>query len=230
MHRALKRLGSLSPTVVGFSFALALAVAIVPSSLQAQGVSLGVRAGSTGVGGDVIVGLTSKLGLRAGLGVLPFKLEQDLDGDLYSIEPPPLFGMAALDVNLFGPIRVMGGLLYRSDDIVFSADVTGGRDIGGTYYKETGRLEGALTSASVAPFVGLGLGRVIGSGIGFYIDLGVAFTGAPGLDLAASGPITSLPGFDEDFEAERVSLEADVKDVYRYWPMLNLGLSIGFGR
>lgn len=230
MRSRLTRPLSLVGRVARLGLALALVSTLVPGTLQAQGVSLGVRAGSTGVGGDVFVGLTSKLGLRAGLGVLPFKLEQDLDGDLYSIEPPPLFGMAALDVNLFGPVRVMGGLLYRSDDITFGADFTGGRDIGGTYYEETGRLDGALTSASVAPFVGLGLGRVIGSGIGFYIDLGVAFTGDPGLDLTASGPITSLPGFNEDFEAERLSLETDVKDVYRYWPMLNLGLSIGFGR
>ena len=214
-------------------FALAAALALVapfaPTPVQAQGVSVGVNAGTTGVGGNVVIGLTSKLGIRAGLGVLPFTYDGDLDEATFTIEPPPLFGTAGLDVQLIGPLRVMAGVLYRSEDILFNADFTDGREIGDEFYEESGSLTGALTSASVAPFVGIGFGRVIGSGIGFYTDFGVAFTGDPGVEVSASGPITDVPGFYQDLEQERQTIEDDIGDIYRYWPMLTIGLNIGFG-
>lgn len=200
-----------------------------PPSIHAQGVSLGVQAGTTGLGGNVVVGLTSKLGIRAGLGVLPVSFEGDLDEATFTIEPPPLFGTAGLDIQLVGPLRVMAGVLYRSEDVLFDAEFTSGREIGDEYYDESGALAGALTSSSVAPYVGIGFGRVIGAGIGFYTDFGVAFTGDPGVEVTASGDITQVPGFYDDLEEERQKIEADLSDVYRYWPMLSIGINIGFG-
>jgi hypothetical protein len=208
---------------------LAATMAIGPTALQGQGVSLGVNAGTTGVGGNLVLGLTSKLGLRAGLGVLPFSFEGDLDEATFTIEPPPLFGTAGLDVQLIGPLRVMAGVLYRSDDVRFDAEFTSGREVGDEFYDESGTLSGALTSSSVAPYLGIGFGRVIGAGIGFYTDFGVAFTGDPGVEVTASGDITEVPGFYDDLEQERQKIEADLSDVYRYWPMLSIGINIGFG-
>ena len=214
--------------VVPLTLAAALAFA-APAAVQAQGFSVALKAGSTGVGGDLGIALTSRLGLRAGVGVLPFSFESDFDGDPFSITPPQLFGIGAVDLTLIGPLRLTAGLLYRSDDIVFDAEFSGGREIGDEFYEEGGRLDGAVTSSTVAPFVGIGLGRAIGRGVGIFTEFGVAFTGDPGVEVTASGPITSEPGFNTELERERASIEQDIRDVYRYWPMLNIGLRIGFG-
>lgn len=208
--------------------ALALALAL-PRTLEAQGISIAAKAGSTGLGGDVVLGLTEKLAIKGGIGVLPFTYDGDFDGNDYTIEPPPLFGTVALDIALAGPLRIMGGLLYRSDDITFDATVTESFEFNGTTYSETGDLTGAVTSSSVAPFVGIGLGGVIGSGVGLYVDLGVAFTGDPGVEMDVTGPVRDVPGFLDDLEAERRSVEDDIADYYRYWPVLNIGLKFGLG-
>jgi hypothetical protein len=202
---------------------------VLPGTAAAQGLGIALKGGSTGLGGDLVVGLTDKLAIKGGVGFLPFTYEGDFDGNDYTVEPPPLFGTVALDVALAGPLRIMGGLMYRSEDIVFDAQITESFDFDGTTYSETGALEGAVTSSSVAPFVGIGLGGIVGPGLGLYLDLGVAFTGDPGVEVSASGPVTQVPGFQDDLEAERANIEDDIGDYYRYWPVLNIGLKFGLG-
>jgi hypothetical protein len=211
------------------AIAAALLVVTPVEPASAQGIGLGARIGSTGVGADLILGLTDKLAIKGGVGFIPLTYEGDFDGNDYTVEPPPVLATAALDVALFGPIRIMGGLLYRSEDILFDAEVSQGLEFNGETYSESGIVTGAVTSSSVAPFVGLGIGGVVGRGVGLYVDAGVAFTGDPGVEVSATGDVTQVPGFTEDLEAERASIEADIADYYRYWPILNIGLRIGFG-
>ncbi|MEX2527844.1 MAG: hypothetical protein WEA09_09435 [Gemmatimonadota bacterium] len=224
--------GSAALTAVAAALLLAVAPASTPfgaSALEAQ-FGIGLRAGSVGIGVDVGVALGERISLRAGGGALPFSTEQTLGDQDYTIEPPPALGVVGLDVQVAGPLRLTGGLMWRSDDITFETDVSGSTDIGGTTYTASGNLSGALEGGSVAPYVGIGLGRIVGSGFGVYADLGVGIFGDPTLALEASGPITDLPDFSASLEQERQDAEDDIPGAARLWAALSVGVRFGVGQ
>jgi hypothetical protein len=204
----------------------AILVGLAPSAVAAQGVSIAPKAGSTGFGGDLILSLAPKLALKGGVGFSLVEFDLDLGSQRYRVEPPPVFVTAAVDIRLTGPIRIMAGLLHRTDDVRFGGDLTGAVEIGDATFNAPGRLEGALISTETAPFLGIGLGSLGGRGMGLYLDLAVAFTGDPDVALTGSGPITSEPDFDVELEKERLSILGEIDDYYRYWPIVNLGFRI----
>lgn len=201
-----------------------------PVALTAQGpgqVSVALKAGTVGVGGDVAYALTDQLTLRAGLGLLPVGYDGTFDDQEYRIEPPGRYLTLGADLHLLGPLRLIGGLLHRSEPVHFEADLEGSVEIGDQTFTSEGSLEGEIESASVAPYVGFGLGRSVGRGLGVYLDVAVAFTGDPDLTLEASGPITQEPGFQTELEREQALAQEDLDSYYRYWPVLSIGVRLG---
>ncbi len=205
---------------------LATLLGLAPSALAAQGVAIAPKVGSTGVGGDLILSLAPKLALKGGVGFSLVEFDLDLDNQRYRVEPPPVFVTAAIDIRVTGPLRIMAGLLHRTDDVRFGGDLTGAVEIGDESFNAPGRLEGALLSTATAPFLGLGLGSLGRGGMGLYLDLAVAFTGDPDVELTGSGAITAEPNFDVELEKERLSILGEIDEYYRYWPILNLGFRI----
>lgn len=211
---------------------LALAAGLVglataPAVASAQGFSIAARAGTTGAGGELILSLAPKLSLRGGVGVIPLDFDLDMGRQTYTVEPPPLFVTGSLDIRVAGPVRIMAGLLHRTDDTRFHGDLEPPVEVGDESYDTEGRIEGALIAARTAPFVGLGLGSFGPRGLRVYLDVGLAFAGEPDVELEGSGPITQEPGFAQELEKERLAILADTEDYYRYWPVLNLGFRIG---
>jgi hypothetical protein len=201
-----------------------------PVTLTAQApgqVSVALKAGTVGVGGDVAFALTDRLTLRAGLGLLPIEYDGTFDDQDYRVEPPPRYLTLGADVHLVGPLRLIGGLVHRSDPVRFEADLEGSVEIGDRTYTSEGFLEGEVESATVAPYLGFGLGRSVGRGLGVYLDVAVAFTGDPDLTLEASGPITEQPGFQTELEREQARAQEDLDSYYRYWPVLSFGVRLG---
>jgi hypothetical protein len=219
-----------TPGLVGrCSLVVLLTAAMTPGPANAQGprtVAVGLKVGSVGLGGDVSLGLTDRLSVRGGVGWMPFEYDGTYDGQRYRVIPPERYLTLAGDLQLVGPLRLTGGLMHRSGPVRFEADLRGDVEIGDDTYTSEGRLEGEVHSAGTAPFLALGLGRPAGSGLGFYVDLGVAFTGDPELSLEATGPITQEPGFQASLEHERSRAEADLDDYYRYWPVVSVGLRL----
>lgn len=208
-----------------------LASAAWPHPVHAQTPRLAVaaRAGTAGLGGEVALGLTPRLSLRGGVGWLPFEYEATYDDQRYSVDPPGRYLTLQADLALVGPLRFTGGLLHRSGPVVFDADLQGQVEVGDQTYTSEGRLDGEVHSAATSPFLGLGIGHTVGSGMGIYLDVAVAFTGDPDLELVASGPITQEPGFQAELEREQARAEADLNDYYRYWPVVSLGVRWGLG-
>ncbi len=207
-----------------------LAIGAVPSAILAQGVGVAPHVGTLGVGVDLAVSLVDRVGFRAGANIFPFDIGVSTSDVDYTIAlPSPQFTVMA-DLFLAGSFRLTGGLLVSSADLTLEGDFTGTVDIGDDTYtaEEVGTLTGAIVTNDVSPYVGIGVGRVAGSGFGFLLDLGVAFQGTPGVALAADGPIASDPAFQADLEAERQDIEDDV-DIFRYYPVITLGFSIGIG-
>lgn len=210
---------------------LALVISLAPTGASGQSFGFGVKAGTLGLGADAAIGLHDRIALRGGFGVFPFTPRLTYSDIEYDMElPSPQFTGTA-DIFLIGGLRLTGGLLVSTPDFVLKSDLTnvGSVDIGGVQFdgSDVGLVSGAVVNKDVAPYVGLGFGRIAKRGLGFFVDLAVAFQGEPAVGLAATGPIKDDPNFQSALRAEEQALAEDIK-LAKYYPILSLGLSFGF--
>lgn len=199
---------------------LVFAVAMVAAG-TAQAAGIGLRAGTTGIGADVGWGIAPTLSARVGYSALKWSRDVDTSEVSYDgkLKLSNLNGM--VDFHPIGPIfRLTGGVILNDNKY----DVTGRHSSGGT-------LSGTVESGrSAAPYLGVGWGTVAGAGVNFYADFGVMFMGSPKASLSAdcaglsASACTSLRN---DVAAEQARLEDELKR-FKYYPVLNIGLTIGF--
>lgn len=91
-------------------------------------------------------------------------------------------------------------------DFVFYPDDIGGIDLGVTWNQ-------------IAPYVGLGFGRAVPKGrVGFALELGAYYTGAPQIESASYGLINIS-------EAEEAELQENLAQ-FAWYPQMNFRLSI----
>jgi hypothetical protein len=206
-----------------------LLFAIAPAATAQVGVA--AHAGTMGLGADVAVSLTSRLGLRAGANIMPYTPKFTADDVDYEFNfPSPQF-TAIADLFLVGGLRLSGGVRISTEDISLSGQLTSSVDIGNATYTptEVGTLTGAVVTKEVAPYLGIGFGNVARSRIGFFADIGVALHGTPEVTLTASeGSLASDPTFQDDLAREAQSFQDDI-DWFTFYPVLSLGISFGFG-
>ena len=208
-----------------------LVISLAPAGAAGQTFGVGVKAGTLGLGADVAVGLHDRIALRGGFGVFPFTPRLTYSDIEYDAElPSPQFTGTA-DLFLIGGLRLTGGVLVSTPDFVLTSDLTnlGTVDIGGVQFdgSDVGVMSGAVVNKDVAPYVGLGFGRVAKRGFGFFVDAAVAFQGEPVVALAATGPIRDDPDFQSALRAEEQALAEEIK-LAKYYPILSVGLSFGF--
>ncbi len=204
------------------------AVAVVPSQTHAQA-GLAIHAGTLGVGADIATSFGSRVGLRAGFNFFPLEIDRVISDVPYQVAfASPTFTVA-LDLYLAGPLRISGGAVYSTDDIVLAGELTEPIEINGSLYSpsEVGILTGTVITNELSPYAGLGIGNPGGSKFGFFLDLGVAFHGIPGFTLTADGTASDLLEFQQNLEAERQSVEDDLSSLTVY-PIAKIGFSIGF--
>ena len=206
---------------------LLLLLLAAPPALTAQGFAIGARAGTLGLGGEVALGLSDVITIRGGFGVFPFEYEGEFDGEEYTVTFPTSIWSAGIDLYLGGgPIRLMGGVMGRSGDIEIESEFTGSREIGGNTYTSSGTLKGTLAQGAIAPFAGIGFGKHTGSGFGFFLDLGAAFTGEPDVNVTVTGPVAALPGIQQDLDQEADKIQEDAGSFLKIWPMVSIGFKI----
>jgi hypothetical protein len=204
------------------------AVTVAPSQTRAQA-GIAIHAGTLGVGVDIGTTFGSRVGLRSGFSFFPLEIDATVSDIDYQIDfASPTFTVM-LDLYLAGPVRLSGGAVYSTDDIVLAGELTGPVDINGTPYLpiQVGTLTGTVITNELSPYAGIGIGNPGGSKFGFFLDLGVAFHGIPGFDLTADGPASGDPQFDANLEAERLSIEDDLSK-WPVYPVGKIGFSIGF--
>jgi hypothetical protein len=225
---------------VGLSRALVAAAvwAMVALGAEAQEhrTSVGFSAGSPGIGLSLGRSLNERVGVRFAGNLFNYSdefQETDLTYDatlkLRTVEALVDFHPAR---NAF---RLTGGLVLNGNGVEGTGIPTGGTlVINGTTYtaEEVGTLtmQGDVGSRTIAPYAGLGFGRTRGgSRVFFTLDLGVIFQGTPHVTLAATGPVSSDPGFQADLAAEEAEINQDLDEPYlRYYPVLAVGLGIRF--
>jgi len=210
-----------------------MALAAAVGSAQAAGI--GVRAGTTGVGADLGWGIAPTLGGRVGLSAISLSTHVDSNDVRYDAKAKLLNLNGFLDWSPAGPFRISAGLVANDNKV----DVTGQPSAGNTFTlngttynaSDLGSLTGRVKSGrSVAPYLGVGYGNVWTKGVNFYLDLGIMFQGAPKADLNLScNPSVSAQCAQAqgDVEAEERKLEDKLKK-FKYFPVLNLGITIGF--
>ena len=201
----------------------------IPTTLQAQEVGIGARIGTLGFGAEAALGLNDNVVIRGGIGSFVVDFDGDYGDIPFTVTPPSL--TTTLGIDLYprgGSFRIMGGLMYRGEDIRLDSEFEPGEsvEIGDNEYDEGGSLHGELDTKSTAPFVGIGFGRHTSGGFGVTLDLGVAFVGEPDVTLTAGGALGQAGDIDQDLEKEIQEVEDDVGSYLQYWPILSFGLKI----
>ncbi len=202
-------------------------------SVQAAGA--GIRAGTTGIGGDVAWSIAPTLSARLGYSALRWNKDVSTDGVRYDGKLKLSNFSGLLDFSPLGPFRLTGGLIYNDNKYDMRGQPPGATySISGRTYStsDIGSLNGTVSSGrSLAPYLGVGYGNVSGMGVNFYADLGIIFQGSPKATLSATcGPSLSAAAcaqLQSDISAERGRLEDKLK-AFKYYPVLNVGLTIGF--
>jgi hypothetical protein len=184
-----------------------------------------------GIGADVAIAVHPRVNVRGGANVFPFSLDADASDVNLSISfPSPIFTLL-LDFFPTGGFRFSGGLFISPNDFSGEASVDEALEIGGSLYPvgQIATLKAEIATNDLAPYFGIGIGNIAGGGAGFAFDLGLAFKGTPTVLYSATGPATSLPGFQGDLEAEAADVEDDsLIKVFGYYPVLSFGFYIGF--
>lgn len=213
-----------------FYISIVVAVAVSPSPAHAQGAGIAFHVGTLGVGADIAAAFGSHVGLRSGFNFFPTDIDFTISDIPYQIDfASPTFTVM-LDLYLLGPLRVSGGAIYTTDDIVLAGEITGPVPINGTDYSpaQIGTLTGTILTNELSPYAGIGLGNPGRSRFGFFLDLGVAFHGTPGFTLeAVGGSAGTLLQFQSDLAAEAQSIEDDLSKITVY-PVATIGFYIGF--
>ena len=195
--------------------------------------NIGGRIGTLGFGAEAAFGLSDKLAVRGGLGSYFLEFNSDLDDLEYTIKPPSMVGSVGIDFYPSGgSFRFIGGLMFRNEDFTAESDdisTVGGVEIGDVEYTESGTLHGAISNRTAAPFVGIGFGNHTRGEFGFFLDLGVAFTGDAEFSLEAKGDLANAPGIQTELAKEAQAAEDDFGSYLRFWPILNLGVKIPIG-
>lgn len=213
-----------------------LLVATLGAAGAAHAAGAGLRAGTTGLGGDLGFGLMPTLSARVGYSGLSYNRSIDVtdvnyDGTLRLSNVNLLLDFSPLP----GPFRVTGGFILNDNKV----DVTG-RPSNGTYTfngnvypaAAVGSLSGQVKAGNrAAPYLGIGYGNVAGLGINFYFDLGVMFQGTPSASLTATCgpavPAAVCSQVQQDVAAERTKLQNEISG-FKYYPVANIGITIGF--
>jgi len=195
-------------------------VVLAVTAVSAHAAGLGLRAGTTGLGADLGWGVMPTLGARVGLSGMKFNTEVDSNDVRYDAKAKIGNLSALLDWSPLGPFRISAGLVATSNKL----DVTG--------QEQFGTLTGTVKPGrSVAPYLGIGYGNVWTKGVNFYFDLGIMFQGSPKADLSLTcGASVSVPDCTQaqnEVAAEERRLEDELKN-FKYYPVLNLGITIGF--
>jgi hypothetical protein len=212
---------------------IALLALLLPALSHAAGI--GVRAGTTGIGGDVGFDLAPTLSARIGYSALNFNKSVNSNDVHYDgkVKLSNLSGL--LDWSPLGPFRLTGGVILNDNRYDVNGQPSGGTfTINGNTYQasQVGSLSGTVKSGRpAAPYLGVGYGNVSGKGVNFYFDLGVMFQGSPKATLNASCgaglSAAQCSQLQSDTAEESRRLE-DKLNRYKYFPVANVGVTIGF--
>jgi hypothetical protein len=204
---------------------LALSLMLFPAAALAD-TSIGVRAGTLGLGVEVSYPISQRFGLR--LNADSYKYSRKYNQDNIDYDGKATLKTASLLADFYpfaNNFRLSAGPVYNGNKLRLSTPNTS-LTINGALYQAS--LDGEVDFRKVAPYAGIGYGRPIGAGLSLTFDLGVVFQGSPKATLNGTcSPAPACTNFQGDLKAQEASLNDKIKD-FRYYPVVALGLAYTF--
>jgi hypothetical protein len=201
--------------------------------------ALALRTGTNGIGLDYDVGFNPYLSVRVGYTGGRYDIAVDTSDATYSGSIKPSMAEALVDwYPSGGGFHLTGGATSGNTRI----DVTGVPGPNGftindhTYTRaDVSSVNGsAKYSNSVAPYIGLGWGKSVGtrSHLHFLFDIGAIYGGKPKVSLnAVCGPAASVYEcalIQSDVQSERAKLQRDADSNAQWYPVFGMGLAYRF--
>jgi|SRR5688572_15687383 len=201
-------------------------VAAFAAAGSAQAAGVGVRAGTTGLGADFGWDLAPTLGGRIGISAGQFSTDVDTSEVRYDAKAKLGNLNLFLDWSPLGPFRISAGFIATSNKV----------DLNGQPSSGSGMPAGSSLTGTVkperdfAPYLGIGYGNVWTAGVNFYADLGVMFQGTPQVSLnlnCGTASAAQCAAAQGQVAAEQQRVQDELKR-FKYYPVLNIGITIGF--
>jgi len=203
-----------------------------PAATAEPGLGLTLKAGTTGVGGDLTVGLTPNFNIRAGIGYFTWTQndvggdtdKKDVKVDLLNI--PITLDWHPITGNGF---RVSAGVLFDNNRGEISASSGQSVTINDHDYVVSS-LNGKIDFNHVGPYIGIGYGNAADTSSHWHFssDLGVVYLGSPNVSLEATAADPSQQGaLNNDVAAQISKYQDDVK-AFKFYPVLTIGVSYTF--
>lgn len=200
------------------------------SIVFAEGFSAGFQGGTTGMGPAVAFRVSESTSLRVGAFFFSLDREENVDTIAYDIDASLKWMPVYIDWNPAGSVfRISGGLFFNGSSASASYLPEISVEIGGHTYTpdDVGEITGKIKMQPVSPYLGIGIGRAVGtsSGVRFVLDAGAAFTGFRVNLNHIGGDIPSglEEQLQEDLDMEADSLE-DALDDLSVYPVFSAGL------
>ena len=210
--------------------ALALGFGALPAVGQSN-IGASLHVGTLGVGGRVVTALGDRVNIRGGVDFVPFDLqveETDVEFDFH-LPSPVLTAVLDLYPGASG-FRMSAGGLLLGNEIRIEGTPAETVELGENEYTpdELGVIRGSFGTSRLAPYVGMGWGDALGAGLGFALDVGVAYHGPPDFTYEATGSAASDTQLVADLEEEAQVINDDLPGAASLYPVLNLGVSFGW--
>ncbi len=213
---------------------LLLGLMTAGNATAGDNLSMGLKAGTLGLGLEAIWRPIPWLDLRAGGNMYDYDDSGSQAGINYDatlqLETYYLTGNFLFPIS---PFRVTVGAFSNGNELQMTSLPQGSYDIGNGNYSpaEVGTLVSTTYFEDVAPYLGVGFDFSIAGKVGLSLDFGVLWQGEPLVTLtsdgtAASDPIIG-PIFLAELEAERLQLETEFED-FKAFPVISLGINFNF--
>ena len=195
--------------------------------------SLGLRGGTLGGGVELSYALSQRAALRVNADGYNFKqtsTHDDIDYDMkLKLQTVSLLGDWFPFANNF---RISLGAMFNGNKFALKGQPSGGSYIiNGVPYnaQDVGSLEAAVKFRKAAPYLGIGYGRPINSGLSLILDLGVMFQGSPRskIDATCTATTPDCAALQRDAAAEQSKLDESLHS-FKYYPVISLGLAYTF--
>lgn len=218
------------------SVACATLIGVVPAAQAAPGdASLGVKAGTLGVGLELTMEAIKNVNLRFGANYFKFGTEVEIEDNDYDLDLKLNSYTALADWFVAdGDFRVTAGLFINENSLNGVALPSNTYEIGDTVYTsdQVGVLAAEVGFATVAPYLGIGWGNPLSDdrSLSFMADLGIMFAGKPSLDVTSTGGLLSN---DPTLQSNIEQVEQDFRDtdeisLLRFYPVISVGLNYRF--
>jgi hypothetical protein len=195
--------------------------------------AIGGRAATTGFGGDLTMRMTSWLNVRASANMFGYAYSDTYDGVSYDAELDLQSAGVLADFHPFhGSFRVSVGAYANGNGIDFTGQPTQNVNIGGQSFTpaQVGTINGTVAFQEYAPYLGIGWGNAVGERkqLGFSLEVGVLFQGAPDVEMVSQGGLLSNdPTLISEMESEEQAIESDLSGM-EYYPVVAMGVSWAF--